>query len=108
MSALFLGGYFYRQCGQYGLDGRYGDGIFGDFLKIFGEIFGGYWGFLYFCKCQDVVGMARFYQADLLDKNGGVTRFFYAIVSSLLCILSLLSFLLLKTKSSIVIFTALS
>lgn len=58
-------------------DERHSDAVFGDFLKIFGEIFGGYWGFLYFCKCQDVVGMARFYQADLLDKNGGVTRFFF-------------------------------
>ena len=45
-----FGGYFYGQCGQYGLDGRYGDGIFGDFLKIIGDLFGAYCGFLYFCK----------------------------------------------------------
>ena len=44
----------YGQCGQYGLDGRYGDGIFGDFLKIIREIFGGYVGFLYFCNAMEV------------------------------------------------------
>ena len=48
-------------------DGRYGDGIFGDFLKIAGEIFGGYWRFLYFCDIQSY----------RVGEPSGPTRFFH-------------------------------
>ncbi len=35
-------------------DGRHSDAVFGDFLKIIREIFGGYVGFLYFYNAMEV------------------------------------------------------